>query len=273
MQKIRKDNHMNTERQQFYREGMLKPDQKIRCDAVVFDVDSTLVDIEGLDWLAHNKGCAREVVSLTKKSMDGIMDFHEAMVQKMHILAPTHDDLIGMGQAYCDHLVPGAVEVIEALKHMGIEVWLMSGNYRPAVAILADRLGIDPDKILCNTVAFDINGKYIGFDKDNALAKNGGKAEKIYDVLRGADKRIVFVGDSATDLDVKGHVALFVGFGGVVARDVVKTQADYYIAEKNLLPLLNIIDPPDHVTPPARHKAQPVSRLNFSWKRMGGLYM
>lgn len=265
---------MNKELYAHHPDRLMQPEGRREYDAVVFDVDSTLVTIEGLDWLAANKGRAHEVVGLTKKSMDGLMDFHEAMVKKMQLLAPTYEDFLRLGNAYCDHIVPGAAEVIAKIRKMGKEVWIMSGNFRPAVAILAAKLGIAPDMVLCNQVFFDKHGNYNGFDAQNPLARNGGKAEKIQDVMQQKEKRIVFIGDSATDLDVKGHVALFVGFGGVVERDIVKQQADYYINELNMTPLLGIVKN-DTVTKPA---TVPLGQEKNSihnpspWKSMPGFH-
>lgn len=253
------------------------PERQGPYDTVVFDVDSTLVTIEGLDWLAKHKGCEREVVELTKRSMDGLMDFHDAMTEKMRILAPNHEDFVRLGLEYCRSLVPGAAETVARLKKLDKEVWLMSGNYAPAVTILADRLGIDPAHVLCNRVFFDAaNGDYLGFDAENPLAKNGGKAAKIREVLQGKRKRIVFVGDSATDLDVQNHVSLFVGFGGVVTRDIVKQHADRFIGERNLLPVLDIVaEAQRHKLPEkkARDTRPAISFSGLGWKRLGGIYM
>lgn len=59
-------------------------------DAIVFDLDSTLVKIEGLDWLAKHKNKGREVSILTKKSMEGKIDFHESMIKKMKLISPSY---------------------------------------------------------------------------------------------------------------------------------------------------------------------------------------
>ena len=45
---------------------------------------------------------------------------------------------------------------------------------------------------------------------------------------------ILFVGDGVTDLEAKEVVDLFVGFGGVKIREVVKNEADLFIEDKTL---------------------------------------
>ncbi len=239
-------------------------------DVVVFDLDSTLVAIEGLDWLAAHKHREQDVVSLTKKSMDGQMDFREAMRRKMAILSPSEEDMKRLGEAYGDHIVPGAREVIEALHAQGKEVWIVTGNFEPAVGMIAAKLGIPAQRVVCNHLYFDSQKHYAGFDQDNPLAGNGGKALVLKHTL-GRDKRIVFVGDGMTDLEVKDHVSLFVGFGGVAEREMVKRKADCYISSFSLIPLLSIIK--QYESPKNAgavfHAPSPFSFMDMAWMRVG----
>lgn len=213
---------------------------KHTCDVVVFDVDSTLVDIEGLDWLADYKNIGDSVKELTNQSMNGTMDFQQAMTQKMEALAPSRAEFDLLGHIYCEHLVDGAQEVVSTLQTMGKEVWLLTGNFRPAVEKLAKKLNIPFNHILCNDVYFDAYGAYKGFDMTNELTHNGGKAQKMKQIAQ-SNKKIVFIGDGATDLEAKNEVSLFIGFGGIVRRPNVHAGADVYIAERSLMPLLHML--------------------------------
>jgi hypothetical protein len=46
------------------------------------------------------------------------------------------------------------------------------------------------------------------------------------------------VGDGASDLATRSIVDLFVGFGGVVAREKVKNEADVFVSVNSLAPIL-----------------------------------
>ena len=46
------------------------------------------------------------------------------------------------------------------------------------------------------------------------------------------------VGDGASDLATRGVVDLFVGYGGVVARQKVKDEADVFVGSQSLAPIL-----------------------------------
>lgn len=230
---------MNNEIYTYTIDEQRKANGRPQFDAVGFDVDSTLVLIEGLDWLADFMGKGPEVRELTEKSMGGSGDFHTAMVQKMKLIAPSHEDLLKLGAVYCENIVEGAVDVIAVLHDMGIEVWIVTGNFEPAVNILAQKLGIDPERVICNRVFFDEKNLYAGFDVDSDLAHNGGKAKKMKIIDNGKGKRIAFVGDGMTDLEVKEHVALFIAFIGVKERKMVKENADRVISD--MMSLLTIV--------------------------------
>jgi len=87
---------------------------------------------------------------------------------------------------------------------------------------------------------FDDQGQYVGISDESPLCRSGGKAVVIEPHL-SSDDVSVFVGDASSDVVCKDVVDLFVGFGGVVARDVVKKQAEYFIENPSMAPLLSIV--------------------------------
>lgn len=214
--------------------------KNIKFDSVVFDVDSTLVSIEGLDFLARLKGKEEELSKITKAAMGGSMSMRKAMEIKMKTIAPSYADLVRMGQEYINNVTPGAIETIKILKNYSIKVWVLTGNFNPAVLMLAEFLGIGPDNVLTNEIYFDSKKNYLGFDLDNPLSNNGGKSvtiNKHKDVMQ----RTVLVGDGSTDLDAKNVVDLFIGYGGAVYRPNVERYSDVYITEKNLQAIIPYI--------------------------------
>lgn len=196
-----------------------------KFDIVAFDVDSTLVTFEGLDWLATRKG--KDLSKLTKLSMDGQLKLEDVFKKKMDAMSPNYSDFVALGLEYCESSVPHAIEVISLLKTAGKDVYIITGNFQPAVGMLAKKLGISKQNVFTNKIYFDKRGDYKGFDHNGPLSINGGKVE-IVQKIKGA-KRMVFVGDGNTDLETKNSVELFVGFGGVIEREKVKKESDVYI--------------------------------------------
>lgn len=211
-----------------------------KFDSVVFDVDSTLVSIEGLDYLAKLKGLENQLTQITKLAMNGDLSMRDAMVRKMSALSPSIDDLTIMGNAYTKNLVPGVIETIKILQLRGIKTWIITGNFQPAVGILAEKLSIPLNQIICNKIFHDINGNYLGFDTDNPLSNNMGK-RKIIEDNKDRLGETCFVGDGNTDLETRDVVDLFIGFGGVVLRKKVKELSDTYVESPDISAILEFI--------------------------------
>jgi len=213
---------------------------KNKFDSVVFDVDSTLVKIEGLDFIAKKKGKGPEIEKITMDAMNGNILMEGAMKAKMEAIAPNYQELVDMGHAYIKNLTNGAREVVDILKQNGIKVWLITGNFQPAVGILAKHLKIDNGCVFSNIVYFDEQMNYKGFDQNNPLGKNGGKSQ-IIKKFKKEMKKVVFIGDGSTDAEAKNEVDLFIGFGGVVLRPKVQAIADIYLKDPNLKAILPFI--------------------------------
>jgi len=152
---------------------------------VLFDLDSTLVSLEGLDWLADQKGLGEQVQELTKKSMDGDVPFIEAFSKKMKILAPSMHDMQVLGEKYCRSLVSGAQETVKKLKSKGYDIGIVTSNFGVAVYPVAELLGISKKLVFANEMLFDQNGCYSGLNADNPLASNGGKAAVVKSLKEG----------------------------------------------------------------------------------------
>jgi phosphoserine phosphatase len=102
---------------------------------ICFDMDSTLVDMEGIDEMARKAGVHREVARITEKAMRGDLDFEESLRQRVAMLNNlAWDDLIDIR----DHMIlsEGAAELLITLKWLGYQVGILSGGF----SIFADYL-------------------------------------------------------------------------------------------------------------------------------------
>ena len=63
-------------------------------------------------------------------------------------------------------------------------------------------------------------------------SRDGGKASVVKS-LKAAHgyQTVVMVGDGATDLQARPPADMFIGFGGVVVREVVKNNADWFVVD------------------------------------------
>jgi phosphoserine phosphatase len=102
---------------------------------ICFDMDSTLVDMEGIDEMARKAGVHREVARITEKAMRGDLDFEESLRQRVAMLNNlAWDDLIDIR----DHMIlsEGAAQLLITLKWLGYQVGILSGGF----SIFADYL-------------------------------------------------------------------------------------------------------------------------------------
>jgi phosphoserine phosphatase len=65
------------------------------------------------------------------------------------------------------------------LQDKGIAVFLVSGGFRLMIEPVAEEVGIPLYNIYANTIFFDDDGNYSGFDDAELTSRDGGKAKAI----------------------------------------------------------------------------------------------
>ncbi len=200
------------------------PDQAPPYGTIVFDCDSTLSTIEGIDELASEE--AEAVAELTRLAMDGLVPLDEVYGRRLEMIQPDRHALERVAALYVDELVPGIREVFKVLHAAKKRVAIVSGGLLPAVAAVAKELGIAPLDVHAVGISFDEDGSYAGFESDSPLARSGGKL----DVLRGIAEMpgagpVALVGDGVTDLEALPAISRFIAWGGVVHRDEVHERS------------------------------------------------
>ena len=192
---------------------------------VFFDVDSTLVTIEGIDVLARGNP---EIVRLTAAAMNGEIALDAVYGKRLEIIRPSRAAIDELAHRYRASLVDGAAETIAALKAAGVQVHLVTAGIEQAIVPLAERLGIAARAVHAVRLSFDEHGQYAGFDTRSFLTKPGGKELVVRDVRARSHGKAAFVGDGVSDLEAAPAVDLFIGFGGVAVRESVRAGAQRY---------------------------------------------
>ena len=202
--------------------------------SVVFDCDSTLVTIEGIDELAGDR--IDEVRRMTDLAMDGAMPLEEVYGERLALIDPTREAVGAVGRAYLASLVEDAKETVEALRWLGKEVRIVSGGLLPPVLEVARALGVPDAAVAAVDIHFDGEGRYLDFDRASPLARSGGKPDVV--AAWSLPRPAVLVGDGSTDLEARSAVDCFVAFAGVVRRDAVCAAADLVLDAPALAPVL-----------------------------------
>jgi phosphoserine phosphatase len=189
-----------------------------------FDVDSTLVTIEGIDVLADGNP---EIAKLTDAAMNGEIPLDQVYAKRLEMIRPSKDRVERLGAMYVRSLVDGAKETIATLQENGVIVHLVTAGIEQAIRPLADALNVR--NVHAVKLEFDANGNYAAFDRRSFLTRTGGKELVVRDIRARSHGKAAFIGDGVSDLEAKPAVDLFIGFGGVVVRPRVKENADLYV--------------------------------------------
>lgn len=207
---------------------------------IVFDCDSTLSSIEGIDELARAKGddIFREVEALTNAAMNGEVPLDEVFARRLEIIQPDQMSCQKVAKLYIDTVEPTAVDTLAKLRLKGYTPIILSGGFKRLIEPLASFLQIERTEAV--PLELDAHGSYIKFDDTYPTTYNGGKPEIIAKLKEEfSPDRIIMVGDGVSDLETKDSVDLFVGFGKYTDRQKVREEADHFIY--SLSDLLDIL--------------------------------
>lgn len=211
-------------------EVIIVPPAKSRGKLIFFDCDSTLSSIEGIDELARARGpeVFAEVVALTEAAMNGEIALDQVFPRRMEIIKPDRVTCEAVAARYVETVTPGAVELMDALRAQGWLPVIVSGGFAPLIQPLAKLLGIQ--YIDAVPLYLDEEGNYAGYGTDYPTTRNLGKNEVIREWKAALlPERTVMVGDGISDLETQPDVDVFIGYGGVVARPLVKERAAHWI--------------------------------------------
>ena len=233
-------------------EARLNTERWTTYDLIFFDCDSTLSTIEGIDELAKLKGKEARVGLLTNKAMNGDLDLSEVYGKRLKAIRPTRGQLKAVEERYAETIVEDAQEVISALHFLGKKVFIISGGLVDAVRGFGRRLGVAPENIRAVELEYNaLSGEWWNYHDPQAqhgqrymeyvegpLTVSSGKPDIIKELAGNTYGRRMMIGDGSSDLATQSVVDLFVGYGGIVARDKVKSGSEVFVQSVSLAPIL-----------------------------------
>ena len=224
-----------------------------RHQHVIFDCDSTLSRIEGIDELAHLAGVTHEVKIMTDAAMAGEIALEEVYGKRLELIKPTQNDISMLKQAYKNTATKNAQMVVQLLKEHDHDVYIVSGGLMEPVCEFGISLGIPEENIRAVGVNYNqlsgqwwLNNKssssvwspeYMDFHQ-SPLTLSEGKKTIIDQLIANKPGRRMLVGDGMSDFLASNRVDQFIGYGGVVARESVAKKSNVFIECESLLPIL-----------------------------------
>ncbi|MEX2785364.1 phosphoserine phosphatase SerB [Streptococcus sp. H49] len=204
---------------------------------LVMDVDSTLIQEEGIDLLGQAAGLGEKIAAITEQAMQGELDFKQALAERVALLKGQPESLLTEILPRL-HFTPGAEALIAELHKRAYKVGLVSGGFHETVDLLAQRAGVD--YVTANRLEIKdgfLTGRLLGeiVTKDIKAAKLRCWAAENKLTL----SQTVAVGDGANDLLMLKTAGIGIAF---CAKPIVREQAAYRIDDADLYKVIDILD-------------------------------
>jgi phosphoserine phosphatase len=183
-----------------------------RKKTLLADMESTVIHQEMLDELAAYVGKEAEVKEITRRSMNGELDFRAALKERLGLLK-------GLPSSVVDELkkrityMDGAAELVATMRAKNNECILVSGGFTCFIEPVATALGFHS---FHGNVLEVKDGKLTGEIAEPVLDKNSKRAilTATIDRLQLAATDIIAVGDGANDIPMLEAAGLGIAFHG-----------------------------------------------------------
>lgn len=203
---------------------------------IVMDMDSTLVQMEGIDEMAKEAGVGTKVAQITERAMNGELNFKEALRERVRLLKGLPESAL---QKVYDRIpfTPGAREMIRALQKMGYKTAVLSGGFNFFTDRLKKELNLDYAysnqlEIINGALTGEVLGEIVdGVMKADLMEEIASKEGISLD-------QVIAIGDGANDLMMIGKAGLGIAFN---AKPKVREAAQYSITRKNLDSILYLL--------------------------------
>ena len=215
---------------------IVQPAEGRRKKMLLADMDSTMIGQECIDELADMAGVGPRVAEITKRAMNGELDFEGALIERVGLLKGLPEAVIDKVLAERITFTPGGRELLATMKANGGYAALVSGGFTAFTTAVARELGFDEHR--ANTLLAE-NGLLTGDVARPILGREAKIAalEEITTRLGLAHGDVMAVGDGANDL---GMLNLAGAGVALHAKPAVAAQCDIRINHGDLTALLYI---------------------------------
>lgn len=212
----------------------IQPTRGRRKAVLLADMDSTMIQQECIDELADVAGVGERVAAITARAMNGELNFHEALLARVGLLAGLRESAIAEVLDNRITLAPGGRQLVATMHAQGAYAALVSGGFTDFTGPVARALGFDEHR--ANTLLAE-QGVLTGHVALPILGREA-KVEALRDITaaRGlAPADVLAVGDGANDLDMLKLAGMGVALH---AKPVVAAQVGLRINHGDLTALL-----------------------------------
>ena len=214
-------------------DAVVLPAANRRKRLLIADMDSTIVTGETLDELAEYAGVGDRVAAITRRSMNGELDFAAALRERVALLE-------GLGLGALDRtwegvrLTPGARTLVQTMRAHGAATALVSGGFTWFTGRVGALCGFDVHRA---NVLLDDGTALLGRVEEPILDRSAKLATLRELAATGGFglEDCLAVGDGANDLDMIRAAGLGVAFH---AKPIVAAEARAQVRHGDLRALL-----------------------------------
>jgi phosphoserine phosphatase len=214
-------------------DAIAQPAEGRRKKLLLADMDSTVVTSETLDELAAQAGLKDRIAAITRRAMEGELDFVQALAERVGLLAGLPVSALERTWEAIE-MTPGAAELVATMRAAGARCVLVSGGFTFFTGRVAERLGFHAHHSNTLLVA---DGKLTGRVAEPVLNRHAKLAtlKRVCADLGLPLSAALAVGDGANDLDMVRAAGLGVAFR---AKPVVSAAARARVDHSDLRALL-----------------------------------
>jgi phosphoserine phosphatase len=187
------------------------PAEARRKRLLVSDMDSTVITVECIDELADYLGVRPAVSAITRRAMNGELDFLAALQARVALLEGLPVEVFDEVFRERVRLMPGARTLVRTMRSWGARAALVSGGFVPFAERVRDAVGFDLAQAnRLETLHGRLTGRLLGPTRNpnSKLAL----LRQLTRVFRLQPGETLAVGDGANDLPMLRAAGLGVAF-------------------------------------------------------------